>query len=143
MASTWLKREINTGSLEVGGARLKVRVNRRASVSPMREWDEVAANCSSYRNSREISFAGLRTGRGIVAKEIARALKSGHKVTAQTDKLGETSFSRVGPVVLGWSERQSLESVSIFGLKKVIGAPQSEVSAALEQPEAQNLPAGS
>jgi hypothetical protein len=63
----------------------------------------------------------IATDKGIILREIREALAEGRSVTAQTEELGRTEFSKIGPLVLGYSEQQVLMSVGRFGLNGTLG----------------------
>lgn len=103
-------RSIATGGLSFDGTPISIELN----------YETYRASGNGNHAINNYDFSGrlpiFVTDKGIILREIRTALAEGREVTA-----GNTEFSRLGPLVLGFSEQQSLVSVGRFGLSSALG----------------------
>lgn len=112
---------IPTGTLRIDGqpVSLEVRQHEHYRGLDLTTGSGVTGADGTY--SAHNVLPSLSGDKRVLLRAINQALREGRRVTAPTDKLGQANFTRIGPIVFGMSERQTLESVGRFGLKRMLG----------------------
>lgn len=114
--TTMGNRNIPTGGLRFEGDPISIELSHETCQYVVSGNDGSTEVCYNLGNLPLVA-----TDKGVILGEIKEAIKTGRQVTAETTGRGRTEFAKLGPLVLGFSEQQTLESVGRFGLNKVLG----------------------
>jgi hypothetical protein len=120
-------REIATGGLRIDGEPVSIE----AHPQPFNNYRIYTNSIHGLTDVQPL----IRNDKGIVLRGIKKALRGGHEVTTEVEGEGKSEFTKVGPIVFGFSKHQSLQSIGRFGLNGILGLRFKQIRRRLRQLE--------
>lgn len=109
-------RNIPTGGLRFDGDPVSIELSHETCQYVVSGNDGRTGVCYNLGNLPLVA-----TDKGVILGEIKEAIKTGRKVTAETEKFGKSEFKKFGPILLGFTQHQSMHSIGRFGLNGILG----------------------